>query len=109
MHLAYDDVGIGAPAIVLIHGAFADRSHFTAQLDHLAARQRVIAPDLRGHGKSDVPGTGFDIVDFVADVLTVCEDARIEQAVFGGHSILGGGTALGIADARPDLVAGVAL
>lgn len=109
MHLAYDDVGIGEPAIVLIHGAFADRSHFAPQIEHLAARHRVIAPDLRGHGKSGVPAAGFGIGDFVADVLTVCEDAGIDRAVFGGHSILGGGIALGIADARPDLVAGVAL
>src|ERR1700687_6000915 len=36
--IAYDDVGRGAPAVVLIHGAFGNRSHFAAQVEHLAQR-----------------------------------------------------------------------
>jgi len=106
--IAFDDAGHGTPTVVLIHGAFANRSHFAPQLEHLAQRHRVLTLDLRGHGESDVPKGGFRVRDFAADVIGVCETAGIDRAVLSGHS-LGGAVALEVAAAKPDLVAGVAL
>ena len=59
LRIAYEDVGQGSPAVVLIHGAFGNRFHYAAQIKHLAQRHRVLALDLRGHGESDVPQDGF--------------------------------------------------
>lgn len=109
LHIAYDDAGAGMPAVVLIHGAFANRSHVVPQLAHLALRHRVVALDLRGHGDSDVPSGGFRVRDFAEDVIAVCEAAAVDRAVLCGHSRLGGGIALDVASAKPDLVAGIAM
>jgi pimeloyl-ACP methyl ester carboxylesterase len=109
LRIAFGDEGRGSPALVFVHGAFGNRSHYSAQVEHFAARHRVVTLDLRGHGDSEVPAAGFGVSDFMADVLAVCEAAGIDRAVFCGHSILGGGIALEIASQRPDLVAGVAL
>ena len=104
--LAYEDVGQGSPAVVLIHGAFGDRSHYTAQIDHLAQRQRVIALDLRGHGASDTPRDGFRLRDFAEDVIAVCEAAGLDRYVLCGHSMP---VALVAASLERDRVAGVVL
>ncbi len=50
--LAYEDLGSGAPAL-LIHGfAGTARAHFAPLIAALEPEYRVIAPDLSGHGRS---------------------------------------------------------
>ena len=52
---------LDAPPIVLVHGWAQSSTVFTAQLGSpLAERFRLIAVDLRGHGESEVPETGYD-------------------------------------------------
>jgi pimeloyl-ACP methyl ester carboxylesterase len=51
VEIAFEDTGHGEPALVLIHGAFGNRSQFSPLVDHLAERHRVITFDLRGHGE----------------------------------------------------------
>jgi pimeloyl-ACP methyl ester carboxylesterase len=60
-HIAFDDIGSGDPAVVLLHGLFEDRTYYRAQAQHLAARHRVLNIDLRGHGESDVPEQGYSL------------------------------------------------
>ena len=106
LRIAYEDVGHGLPAVVLIHGAFGSRSHYAAQIEHLAQRHRVVALDLRGHGESDVPQGGFRLRDYAEDVVAVCEAAGLVHSVLCGHSMP---VALIAASLKPDRVAGVAL
>lgn len=106
--LAYDDVGSGEPAVVLVHGGFGNRAHFSHITAHLAANRRVIAVDLRGHGDSDVPDGEFTVADLAADVGAVCDTAGVARAVICGHS-LSGGVALELAVARPELASAVAI
>ncbi len=108
VEIAFEDTGQGEPALVLIHPAFSNRSHFAPLVAHLAERHRVIALDLRGHGESGVPRDGFRIADFAQDVLAVCREARVERAVLCGHS-MGGAVALTAAALDPGVAAGVAL
>jgi valacyclovir hydrolase len=50
--LAYEEIGSGAP-VLLIHGfAGTARAHFAPLIAALAPEYRVIAPDLSGHGRS---------------------------------------------------------
>lgn len=108
LRIAFDDVGTGSPVLVLIHGAFGDRSHFASQVAYFAKRGRVLALDLRGHGESDAPADSFRVRDFARDVIGVCRAAGVERAVFCGHSI-GGAIALEAAAAEPRLTAGMVL
>jgi pimeloyl-ACP methyl ester carboxylesterase len=65
----------GAPNLVLLHG-FASASHmFRELIPLLADRFRIIAPDLPGFGKSDMPARGdfdytFEHITEVIDRLT---------------------------------------
>lgn len=106
LRIAYEDVGHGSPAVVLIHGAFGNRFHYAAEIEHLAQRNRVLALDLRGHGESDVPRDGYRLRDYAEDVVAVCEAAGIDRYVLCGHSMP---VALIAASLDPDRTAGVAL
>lgn len=106
LHIAYDDMGSGDPVIVLLHGLFANRTYYAAQVPHLSRRHRVLSLDLRGHGESDIPEAGYSLDILADDVVGVCEQAGVTRAVFCGHSMA---VALKAALRRPDLAAGVVL
>jgi pimeloyl-ACP methyl ester carboxylesterase len=106
LHIAYDDVGMGEPTVVLLHGLFENRTYYDAQVRHLARRWRVLNVDLRGHGESDVPEQGYSLDALADDVVHVCEQAGVSRAVFCGHSMP---VALKVAVRRPGLAAGVVL
>jgi pimeloyl-ACP methyl ester carboxylesterase len=108
LRIAYESAGTGAPAVMLIHGAFADRTYFAPQMTYLARRRRVIALDLRGHGESG-PAQEVSVEDFAADVIAVAEDAGVESVVLCGHSVVGAGVALAVAAARSELVRGIVM
>ena len=90
--LHVEERGAGA-ALLLVHGFPLDAALWHPQLDGLADVARVVAPDLRGLGRSaggDAPPT----IDAYADDLACVLDALgIEQAVVGGLS-MGGYVAL---------------
>ena len=67
------DRGRGAP-LLLVHGFPLDHSMWTAQSEHFSQRYRVIAPDLRGFGGSDV-GEGTASMEIMADDLAGLLDA----------------------------------
>lgn len=106
LHIAYDDVGNGDPAIVLLHGLFANRTYYAAQVQHVSRRHRVLNIDLRGHGDSDVPEKGYSLDVLADDVTRVCEEAGVSRAVLCGHSMP---VALKAALRQPDLAAGLVL
>lgn len=106
VHIAYDDIGAGDPAVVLLHGLFGNRSYYAAQAHHLSARHRVLNMDLRGHGESDVPDSGYSLDVLADDVIRGCEEAGVRRAVFCGHSFP---VALRVVARRPDLAAGLVL
>lgn len=60
----YEDRGQGMP-VVLIHGYPLDARMWEAQVEALSDRYRVIAPDLRGFGRS--AGSGAFTMDSLAD------------------------------------------
>lgn len=100
------DEGTG-PAIVMIHGLGLDHSGF----DGLAARldgHRIVRPDLRGHGASDVPIGPYSMGRLVSDIELVMDTLEIRDAVVLGLS-LGGMIAQGLAVKRLDLVRGLVL
>lgn len=92
--LAYRDQGDGPP-LVMLHGWSMSSAVFSEAIDHFSSSFRVLAPDLRGHGKSS-PGQGYTLDDLAADLLVWLERLGIENLNLLGWS-LGGQVALVLA------------
>jgi len=98
--LAYVDTGAGLP-VVFLHPTPVDRSFWSPLIARLPG-VRAIAPDLRGHGASEL-GDGLPVGRFVsvpdapaitmdrlaADILALLDHLHLEKAVFIGCSIGG--------------------
>lgn len=80
-----------APAVVMLHGYVAGNmaSWYSSFASPLAATHRVLLYDLRGHGGSTVPASGFDLDSQVRDLLAVLAHfGRSADAVdIVGHSV----------------------
>lgn len=87
----WEESGEG-PAIVLVHGYTSNlRTHWkaTGWVEHLAQHYRVIALDLRGHGRSDKPirASAYSRSKLAADVVACMDDAGVQEAVLFGYSM----------------------
>ena len=78
--------------------------------ERLAARIRVITPDLRGFGRTELPVSDRspDLADAAADVLAMLDSLGLQRVVLGGCS-MGGYVAMAVLRAAPERVAGVVL
>jgi 3-oxoadipate enol-lactonase len=91
IELAYDDEGTG-PAIVFLHGFPFNRSMWFEQAQVLKNHYRVIVPDLRGHGETEV--TSEAAMDQMADdIASLLDTLEISRAIIAGLS-MGGYVAL---------------
>jgi pimeloyl-ACP methyl ester carboxylesterase len=104
--LNVETAGAGVP-LVLLHGSFMNTLSWEPQLDGLAGDFQVIAPDLRGHGRTRCPLTGRSF-DRAKDVVAVLDHLRIPQAIVGGHS-MGGPIAVQVALDYPERCLGLVL
>jgi len=91
------------PAIVLLHGASLRADAWSYQLRDLASSHRVIALDLRGHGRSTAGDEGVTISAMADDLAEVLVGLDLQRAVVAGHS-LGGMVCLRAARRHPRLV-----
>jgi pimeloyl-ACP methyl ester carboxylesterase len=108
VRVSASDDGSG-PAVVLLHGLTATRRYVVMGSSALErSGHRVIAYDARGHGRSSpapVPSAyGYD--ELAGDLLAVMDELGIARAVLAGAS-MGGHTALALALAEPERVAGL--
>ncbi|MGI9021905.1 MAG: alpha/beta fold hydrolase [Acidimicrobiales bacterium] len=100
----------GAPAIVLLHGwtLSADLNWFSGVYEVASRRGRMVAPDLRGHGRGLRSEEPFTLEAAADDVAGLLRDLDLGPAVVVGYS-MGGSVALLLANAHPELVAGLVL
>lgn len=103
----YTDSGKG-PAVVLIHGFLENTTMWNVIIPELSQRNRVIAIDLLGHGKSDCIGYTHSMELFAETLEAVLKKVRIRKCVLVGHS-LGGYVALAFAEKHPKRVKGLCL
>ncbi len=93
----------GAPPLVCLHGVTGHGRRFRKLVEERLARHfRVLAPDLRGHGRSgwDPP---WDLATHVRDVVETARAAGVAGAAWLGHSF-GGRLILELAAAHPELI-----
>ncbi|MFN2513193.1 MAG: alpha/beta fold hydrolase [Pyrinomonadaceae bacterium] len=83
----YQSYGKGREALVLIHGWTCNLDYWRDQVPDFAKRNRVIALDLPGHGRSDKPELAYTMDLFARAVDAVMRDAKVERAVLVGHSM----------------------
>lgn len=88
--------------MVLIHANPFDHRLWLYQVAHFSTWFRVVAIDIRGYGRSDKPTGEFSLRDMAEDVLAVCADLQIDEAVVMGASV-GSGIALMLGLERPAL------
>lgn len=79
--IAYDDRGVGEPALICLPGWCSDRSQFAPLIDRLAASRRTIVLDWRGHGDSDTPDGDYGYAEMREDLVAVINDAGVERVV----------------------------
>ncbi|MGI5232436.1 alpha/beta fold hydrolase [Actinoallomurus sp. CA-142502] len=107
MQLYTRDIGGGTP-LVLLHAFPLSSAMWLAQREGLAARFRVLTPDLRGFGGSSL-GSDDPSIDVMADDVAALLDAKnIDRAIVGGLS-MGGYVTLAFGRRHPDRLLGVIL
>jgi pimeloyl-ACP methyl ester carboxylesterase len=93
------------PLVLLLHGFPETSRAWRKQIPVLAARFRVVAPDLRGFGASDKP-KGIDAYRtsvLANDIVALVRAFDAERAHIVGHD-WGGGVAWAVASLHPEVV-----
>ncbi|MFZ3589522.1 alpha/beta fold hydrolase [Bacillus sp. DJP31] len=105
--LSYIDEGSGE-VLVLLHGFCGSPAYWEKIIPALSEGYRVIAPALRGHGKSSAVCDSYTIEDMSSDVKRLLEELQIDKVIMFGHS-LGGYVTLSFAEQYPEHLSGFSL
>jgi pimeloyl-ACP methyl ester carboxylesterase len=107
MHFAEAGDAAGEP-IVLLHGYSDSWFSFSTVLPLIPETYHVFALDLRGHGLTDKPASGYGMDEMADDVVAFMTHFGIENATVIGHST-GGYVAQHVAAAAAERVARLGL
>ena len=87
--LFHRDWGEGQPVVFTASWALSSEM-WAYQVAHLSERGfRCIAFDRRGHGRSDVPGRGYDMDTLADDLAAVIDTLGLKDVILVGHSMGG--------------------
>jgi 3-oxoadipate enol-lactonase len=105
----YQQAGEG-PDVVLIHAVTSNMTMwmFSGIMEDLSANFRVTAYDLRGHGMSDCPPSGYTSREMAQDLKKLFTALDLQSAYLIGHSF-GGCIAMQAALLYPEIVEGVVI
>ena len=103
----YEVSGEGFP-FVMVHANPFDHNLWMYQIAHFSTYFKVIAIDIRGYGRSDKPETPFTLKDMADDVLAVCRDEGVKEAILGGVSV-GSGMAILLGLDHPEMFKAIIL
>ncbi|MBE7187560.1 alpha/beta fold hydrolase [Jatrophihabitans endophyticus] len=110
--LAYDRLGDGPRAIVLLHGWPGDRTDHRDLAPRLAEHAVAVVPDLRGFGESDKhdadPATAYGADAQARSVAALIEELGLEAPVVAGYDV-GSAVAQALARRRPELISHLVL
>jgi len=86
--LYYEDEGKGTP-VVLVHGFPLNGEMWRRQVEALVPAYRVIVPDMRGFGRSEILEGPSPMETFADDLAGLLDVLSIDRAVVGGLSMGG--------------------
>ncbi len=91
LQLYYEVHGDSGEPLVLVHGYTGDISDWRHQFEEFAPTHRVLAMDLRGHGKSEAPSdrSSYTIEQMADDVEPLVDEVGFERYHLVGHSMGG--------------------
>ncbi len=87
LRLRYVELGAGAETVLMLHGFTSSSRTWSLVAPLLAQRYRVLLPDMRGHGDSERPLTGYDIPQFAHDAVAFLDTIGVTQAHLVGVSL----------------------
>ena len=94
--------------VVLSHALGQDHSMWDQVANTLAGTCRVICPDTRGHGRSEIPASPLSMAELAADAARLIDELAGESVVWVGLS-MGGMIGQELALRHPDKVKGLVL
>ncbi|NLU73889.1 alpha/beta hydrolase [Streptomyces sp. HNM0575] len=100
------------PVVVFVHGLLTDSLasyYFTLGPAFAAAGIDVIMYDLRGHGRSDRPPSGYQVECFVDDLVALLDALGERRQVHVVGNSFGGTVAAGVAAWYPERIATLTL
>src|SRR5688572_851881 len=75
------------PTVILLHGYSDSWVSWGQVLPLIDQKYHVYVPDLRGHGESDRPASGYSFPDFAGDIIAFMDAKGIKKATIVGHSM----------------------
>src|SRR5271155_1295030 len=86
LRVHYQQVGEG-PDLVMVHGLTGNLAVWHLRIvSELSERFRILTYDLRGHGLSDAPPSGYSPDDMAEDLLGLMDALELERPLIAGHS-----------------------
>lgn len=107
----FQRMGAGEPTVVFVHGLVMDNlsSWWYTIANALARQSDVLCYDLRGHGLSGRPPTGYSVSDSVLDLTGILRELEIEGPIHIVGNSYGGVVGLALALERPSMIASLVL
>ncbi|MDP9070887.1 MAG: alpha/beta hydrolase [Actinomycetota bacterium] len=89
--LHYLEAGAADPPVVLLHAFPLHAGMWEPQLEALAGRFRVVAPDLKGFGASDAPddAAAYSMEAYADELAALLDQLQLDRVVLGGLSLGG--------------------
>jgi pimeloyl-ACP methyl ester carboxylesterase len=87
IQLHYHRTGGDKPAVVLVHGMTDYSLYWSRVVRALEDTYDLVFYDMRGHGLSETPATGYRPQDYARDLLALIATLRLNRPAVIGHSL----------------------
>lgn len=102
------EAGSGNEALIFLHGSGGHLEAYTRNILPHAAKYKVYAIDMVGHGYTGKPDRPYQMSDYVGHLLAFMDAMKLERAHLSGES-LGGWVAAWLAIHHPERIAKLVL